>query len=148
MHRRDPRPQRSALLLAVATAGGHFVIMLVFPKLLHLLPRSRRLATEIFISYEDGRDVLRTVLIKCAEFRFAINHVRIDRDANFMDSREAAIDMADDEGTEEGWRAESGTVTLRMQVKGKRLVSSLIATLSSIDGVREVGTVNEDTELD
>ena len=47
-----------------------------------------------------------------------------------------------------GWRPEKGTVTLRMQVKGKRPVSDLITTLSGIDGVHGVGTVNEDTELD
>ena len=35
-----------------------------------------------------------------------------------------------------------------MQVKGKRPVSDLVNALSSIEGVHEVGTVNEDTELD
>ena len=42
-------------LLAVATTVGHFIIMLVFPTLERRLPRSRRMATEIQISYEDGR---------------------------------------------------------------------------------------------
>ncbi len=135
-------------VLAVATTAGHFIIMLVFPKLARRLPRPRRMATDIYISYEDGRELLRTILLKCTDFRFAINHVRLDREANFMDNREAAMDMADDEGVEVAWRPENGTVTLRMQVKGKRPVSTLIATLSSIDGVHEVGTVNEDADLD
>ena len=40
-------------VLAVATTGGYLVIM---PKLVRRLPRSRRRATEIYITYEDGRD--------------------------------------------------------------------------------------------
>src|SRR6202020_1000246 len=89
-------------LLALATTIGHFIIMLVFPKLERRLPRSRRMATEIQISYEDGRELLRTILIKCTELRFAINHVRLDREISFMESGEEAMDMADDEGLEAG----------------------------------------------
>ena len=44
-------------ILAVATTIGHFVIMLVFPKLVRRLPRPRRVATEIQISYDDGREL-------------------------------------------------------------------------------------------
>jgi putative Mg2+ transporter-C (MgtC) family protein len=44
-------------ILAVATTIGHFVIMLVFPKLVRRLPRPRRVATEIRISYDDGREL-------------------------------------------------------------------------------------------
>jgi hypothetical protein len=35
-----------------------------------------------------------------------------------------------------------------MQVWGKRPVSNLMTVLSGIDGVREVGTMNDDAELD
>jgi putative Mg2+ transporter-C (MgtC) family protein len=132
----------------VATTAGHFIIMLVFPKLERRLPRSRRMATGIQIFYEDGRGVLSTILIRCTELRFAINHVRLDREDGFIESREEAEDMADDEGLEIGQRPAKGTVALHMQVKGKRPISNLVAALSSIDGVREVATLNEDTEFD
>ena len=135
-------------LLAVATTVGHFIIMLVFPKLARRLPHPRRMATEIRISYEDGRELLRTILIRCTELRFAINDVRLDRDDSFVESREAAEDMADDEGMEIGQRPAKGTVTLHMRVKGKRPISNLIVALSGIDGVCEVTTVNVDTEFD
>ncbi len=135
-------------VLAVATTVGHFVIMLVFPKLARRLPRPRRTATELFISHEDGRELLRTILIKCTELRFAINYVRLERDSGFMESREVAMDRADNEGVEMRWRRAKDTVALRMQVKGKQPISNLISALSSIDGVHEVGTVNEDTESD
>ncbi len=135
-------------VLAVATTLGHFIIMFVFPKLIRRLPRSRRIATEIQISYEDGRGLLRTILIACTDLRFAIDHVRLDRESHLHDSREEAQDLADHEGVELPGRIDKGTVTLGMQVKGKRPISHLIAKLSDIDGILAVGTMNEDTELD
>jgi putative Mg2+ transporter-C (MgtC) family protein len=135
-------------VLAVATTIAHFVIMLAFPKLVRQLPRARRMATEIQISYEDGRELLPTILVRCTELRFAIDHVRLDRDDQFIEGREEAQDMADHEGVEIGRGHRKSTVTLHMQVKGRRPVSDLVATLSSIDGIREVGTVNEDPETD
>lgn len=45
-------------------------------------------------------------------------------------------------------RPETGLVALCMFVKGKRPISHLVAKLSDIDGVREVGMVNEETALD
>jgi putative Mg2+ transporter-C (MgtC) family protein len=135
-------------ILALATTLGHFIIMLGFPKIVRRLPRSRRMATEIQISYEDGRELLRTILIRCTELRFAINHVRLDRESRSVESPEEVLDMADYEGVEPRWRREKGTVTLRMQVRGKRPISNLLTVLSSIEGVREVSAVDEDTELD
>jgi putative Mg2+ transporter-C (MgtC) family protein len=135
-------------VLAVATTLGHFVIMLLFPKLVRRLPHPRRVATEIYISYEDGRELLRTILIRCTDLRFAIDHVRLDRESQFMESREEAQDRADYEGGEMEQRPTKSTRTLHMQVKGKRPVSHLIASLSSIDGVHEVGSVDEDWEPD
>lgn len=135
-------------ILAVATTAGHFVIMLGFPKLVRGLPRTRRTTTELRISYQDGRDLLRTILIRCTDLRFAINNVRLDQEDRSIVTREEAEDMADREGREMRRPPGHGTVTLCMQVKGKRPVSDLIATLSDIQGVREVGTMNEDEELD
>ncbi|WP_158923402.1 MgtC/SapB family protein [Acidisphaera sp. S103] len=133
------------LVLAVATVIGHFVIMLGFPMLTRRLPRPRRMATDIQIAYEDGHDLLRTILLRCSELRFAINHVRLDREGNGV---EEALDRADEEGVEVGPRRGGGMMMLRMQVKGKRPVSQLISALSEVVGVREVGTVEEDVELD
>ena len=135
-------------ILAIATTVGHFVIMFVFPKLVRQLPRSRRVATEISIAYADGRGLLRTILIACTELRFSIDHVRLDRDSGSIESREQAQDLADREGMEMNHHTRRNAVTLSMQVKGKRPVSQLIARLSEIDGVREVGTVGEDEEFD
>ncbi len=45
-------------------------------------------------------------------------------------------------------RERGGLVSLTMQVKGKRPVSHLVARLSGIDGVVQVGSLPEDGELD
>jgi putative Mg2+ transporter-C (MgtC) family protein len=134
-------------VLAVATTGGYLVIMLIFPKLVRRLPRSRRRATEIYITYEDGRELLRTVLIKCTGLHFAVDHVRLDRNRAF-ESHDEAVDMADYEGMETEQRPGRHTVTLRMQVGGRQPISRLIATLSEIEGLHEVGTMNEDVEAE
>lgn len=134
-------------VLAVATTVGHFIIMFLSPRLVRRLPRTRRTANDILISYEDGRGLLRSILIKCTELRFAIDRVRLDRDSERLDTREEADDIADDEGLDIAPRGR-GTVTLSMLVKGKRPVSHLIAALSGIDGIREVGLRHDEMELD
>ena len=137
-------------VLAVATTIGHFVIMLGFPRLVRRLRRHRRTASEIQISYLDGRGLLRTILIRCTELRFAIDQVRLDRPDAGAGLRERMLDAGDAEGAELDaleQPASPGLVTLHMQVTGKRPVSHLIARLSDIDGVVEVGTDGE-TELD
>lgn len=140
-------------ILAVATTIAHFVIMLGFPSLVRRLKQNHRTTSEIAISYRDGRGLLRTILVRCTELRFAINQVRLDRPDQPSDTREAARDAADFEGTdldalERTTGPAPGIVTLRMQVKGKRPISNLIATLSDIDGVVEVGALDEDGDLD
>ncbi len=131
-------------VLAVATAIGHFIIMFIFPMLTRYLPRERRLATKLRISYEDGRGLLRTILIACTQLRFAIDQVEVERDGLPADQ---AQDLADLEGTEPN-RPARHVVALTMQVKGKRPVSHLIAKLTAIDGVRAVGTLEGSTDLE
>jgi putative Mg2+ transporter-C (MgtC) family protein len=136
-------------VLAVATTIGHFIIMFVFPMLIRVLPRTRKLPIPITISYEDGRGLLRTILIACTEARFAINHVRIERAEPF--GRDQMQEMEDDEGIALNGTPPEGSrpvVTLGLTVKGKRPVSHLIARLSAIDGVVEVGLTNEDPEFE
>ncbi len=89
--------------------------------------------------------MLRSILIRCTELRFTIDHVRIERQQDrILVDREGA----DYEGVELERNHRKGAVTLCMQVKGKRPIPHLIARLSDIDGILEVGTINPDTELD
>ena len=134
-------------VLSIATTVGYFLIMLTFPALARRLPKSRKLATEIFISYEDGRGLLRTILIRCTELRFAIDRVRLDENRNQIGSDDEALDLPDREGIDL-LTGPAKSVTLTMLVKGKRPVSHLVATLSNIPGICEVGKVNGKAELE
>jgi putative Mg2+ transporter-C (MgtC) family protein len=132
-------------VLAVATTILHLVIMFVFPKLTRPLTRKQRTVTQLRICYEDGRGLLRTILVACTELRFAIDRVSVERENGPMAAFDDAQDLADAEGVEVR-RPGRAIVTLSMAVKGRRPVSHLIARVSSIDGVTGVGTVDDDLE--
>jgi putative Mg2+ transporter-C (MgtC) family protein len=134
-------------VLAVATMAIHFIVMLVFPRLVEYLPKEKRMATRLRISYQDGRGLLRDILVACTQLRFAIDHVDVDRNGVLAEGAEEAQDLADFEGTEAAG-AKKGVVSLSMQVKGKRPVSHLIARLSDIDGVVHVGSLADEGALE
>ena len=134
-------------VLAVATVLGHFVIMFLFPRLMRHLPRERRETTRLRVSYQDGRGLLRTILVECTRLRFAIDQVDLERDGGVGPEPEEARDLADVEGVEHDARR-NGIIALTMRVKGKRPASHLIAGLSNIDGVVRVDSLHDDAELE
>ncbi|NHN85932.1 MgtC/SapB family protein [Acetobacter musti] len=138
------------LELAVATTAAHFLIMFVFPRLTRRIPQQRRMSAQLEVSYIDGKGVLRRILVECTRLRFAIDQVRINHNGFYEERIESEQDRADLEGTAgplERQRDEiMPSVTLSMQVKGKRPVSHLIAALATLDGVRNVGTSEEDDD--
>lgn len=134
-------------VLAVATTAGHFLVMLVFPKVVaRYLPQERRTATKLRIHYEDRRGRLRAILVACSELRFAIDHVEVERAGADVRAREEARDLADLEGADPDTLGE-GAVVLNMQVRGRRQITDLVVRLSDIDGVIRVGSV-DDVDLD
>ena len=136
-------------VLAVVTTAIHFIVMLVFPVLANYVPREKRLATRLRISYQDGRGLLRDILVACTALRFAVDHVDVEGDRHTGSvAHEEAEDVADLEGVEPEIGSGKGVVSLSMQVKGKRPVSHLIARLSAIDGVVHVGSLADENELE
>ena len=134
------------LVLAIATTIAHFIIMLGFPRIVRALPRERRTATPLRITYEDGRGLLRSILIVCTELRFAVDQVDTERDRLTMSDHEEALDAADGEGFGPD-TSSKGIVVMSMRVKGKQPVNHLIARLTNIDGVLGVSS-QEDHDLD
>ena len=132
-------------VLAVATMVIHFVVMLIFPKLVQYLPREKRTATRLQIVYQDGSGLLRDILIASTQLRFAIDHVDVQSSHN-GDASEEDQDRADFEGVAPAGR--KGAVSLTLQVKGKRPIAHLIARLSAIEGVLHVGTIEEPAEFE
>ncbi len=133
-------------VLSAATMMGYCIIMLVFPALARQLPRSRKLAHKIQISYADERDLLRKILIRCTALRFTIDRVTLEQDARLVEYHEDAIAAADKEGMARP-AAPADRVTITMLVKGKRPVSHLISALSDISGIYEAGLADDEHEL-
>ena len=129
-------------VLAVATTIIHVVIMFVFPKLIRYLPREKRTATRLVIAYEDGRGLLRTILTTCTRLRFTIDHVDVKRDGGASTSaiEPEASDLASGSDVS---GIDDNTVFLGMQVKGKRPIAHLIASLTDIDGIVRVSASGE-----
>jgi len=137
-------------ILALATAVGHFVIMLAFPRLLRLLPREAKTSSRLHVAYEGGRGLMRQILIATTQLRFSIDRVETTAGGGLGVIREEMQDRADAEGLQpkdiSSNHGQPSIVELSMQVKGKRPVSHLIARLSDIDGVFRVGTSPDDED--
>jgi putative Mg2+ transporter-C (MgtC) family protein len=133
------------ILLALATTLGYFIIMLAFPLLVRRLPRSKKLPTEIQVSYQDGRGLLRMILVRCTDLRFSIDRVALQQNRGTNAAFEA-IGFSRDEDHE--ITPPKSDVTLTMLVRGKRPISHLVAAISDIDGVQEVGSVDRGSEFE
>jgi putative Mg2+ transporter-C (MgtC) family protein len=109
-------------ILALAAAGGHFVIVLAFPYIATRLPRSRWTPSLLQVCYYDGREILRDVLVKCTQHNFTVSRLEVKRD-------DAPADPT--AGVER-------TVTVALEVQGTASVSKLAAKLAELDGVVSV----------
>jgi putative Mg2+ transporter-C (MgtC) family protein len=114
-------------ILALAVTAGHFVIVLGFPYIATRLPRSRWTPSHLQLTYLDGRDILRDVLVKCTQHNFSVSTLHVER-------APAVSDVP----------AGQRTVTVALAVQGTESVSKLAAKLAEIDGVVSVnaGDVN------
>lgn len=133
------------ITLAVATTIGHFIIMLGFPRISHLIPRDHAArSVGLFLSYPDGRGLLRMILIRCTRLRFTITRVKLEPPDRSLQDPEALQDLRDRQHDAElpppDERPGHGTVTLFIKVRGRRPVSHLVAALSDIDGIISVET--------
>jgi putative Mg2+ transporter-C (MgtC) family protein len=104
-------------LLAIIVTAGHFVIVLGFPRIAALLPRSPFVPRGLRVVYQDGRGILREVLAEVSRRGFAIASVETQRH---------------DEG-----------VVLRLELTGQAPLHDLMIVLSELDGVLEVGSPAE-----
>jgi putative Mg2+ transporter-C (MgtC) family protein len=134
------------MLLALAATLGYFIIVLAFSLLVRRLPRSKKLPTEIQVSYQDGRGLLRTILIRCTDLRFSIDRVGLEQNRGAGPSVVERIGISPNEDHEIA--PQKGDVTLTMLVRGKRPISHLVAAIGDIDGVQEVGRVDGGSEFE
>jgi len=114
-------------ILALVVTAGHFTIVFGFPYIARRLPKSRWTPSLLQVSYEDGREILRDVLVWCTQHNFTVSRLQVERaplPAGVQTDR---------------------IVTVALEVQGTGSISKLAAKLASIDGVVSVnaGDVNE-----
>ena len=139
-------------ILALAVTGGHFVIVLGFPYIAARLPNSRWTPSLLQVSYEDGREILRDVLLMCTQLHFAVSRLQVERSSTPRGSPATQRIGSDDLALPQPSAAEdkavqSGSepiVTVVLEVQGIGSVSKLAEKLAGIDGVVSVnaGDVN------
>jgi putative Mg2+ transporter-C (MgtC) family protein len=129
-------------ILAIVVTIVHFVIVFAFPHVVVRLPRSRWSPSPLQLTYEDGKEVLREVLMLCTQEGFAVSRVKIERESSDPGLADAHADGRDDQV------APPRAVTVILAVQGVRSVSKLAAKLVNIDGVVavEAGDANVPTD--
>jgi putative Mg2+ transporter-C (MgtC) family protein len=129
-------------ILAIVVTIVHFVIVFAFPHVVVRLPRSRWSPSPLQLTYEDGKEVLREVLMLCTQEGFAVSRVKIERESSDPGLADAHADGRDDQA------APPRAVTVILAVQGVRSVSKLAAKLVNIDGVVavEAGDANVPTD--
>ena len=116
-----------ALIALVATAG-HFLVVLLYPRLLAALPRSRYIHFGLRVVYEDGRGILRRILAESTRRGFAIVQVathQLERDVQGVSA-----------------------VAVTLELQGQPTADPLAVALSDFDGVFEVTTTDHARNAD
>ena len=123
-------------VLALAVTAGHFIVVLGFPYIARRLPKSKWTPSLLQVTYQDGREILRDVLVKCTQHGFSVSNLQVERMPSPPESRNAADSPPPPSG--------QGTVTVALEVQGTGSISKLAARLADIEGVVSVnaGDVN------
>jgi putative Mg2+ transporter-C (MgtC) family protein len=118
-------------VLALAVTAGHFIVVLGFPYVAVRLPRSRWTPSLLQICYQDGREVLREVLVRCTQQNFSVSRLQVEKESPAIPPDSA-----------------NRTVTVALEVQGTGSVSKLAAKLADIEGMVSVqaGDVNVVTD--
>src|SRR5580692_2081512 len=106
-------------VLALAVTAGHFVVVLGFPYIAGRLPKSKWTPSLLQVTYQDGREILRDVLVKCTQHAFTVSRLEVERSS-------------------------ASSTAVALEVQGTGSVSKLAAKLADIEGVVSVnaGDVN------
>ena len=135
-------------ILALVVTAGHFIVVFVFPFVVVSLPKSRWTPSWLRVSYEDGREILRDILIVCTGHDFAVSRVRVERDSEDypwgIDRSDSTIeaDPADIQSSPKR------IVTVALEVQGTRSIAKLAAKLADIPGVISVNATDVNVPSD
>jgi putative Mg2+ transporter-C (MgtC) family protein len=149
-------------ILALFVTALHFVVVFAFPFIVSALPRSKWTPSALQISYEDGRGILRDVLLVCTQSDFTISRMRVERSSASSSHEDAnstghgkMMGFEDPQNGEDLGAEVSGSngpprriVTIALEVQGARSVAKLAAKLADIAGVVSVNARDENVPTD
>ncbi len=150
-------------ILALVVTAGHFIVVFAFPLIAARLPRSRWTPSLLQVSYEDGREILRDVLITCTQYNFAVSRLQLERASQTAAQRDRNAAIASEAPADAGELMPpssvdterklvdgrtGGIVTVALEIQGVGSVSKLVTRLADIEGVVAVtaGDVNVITD--
>ena len=141
-------------ILAILATAAHFIVVFTFPHIALRLPKSRWAPSVLQISYEDGREILREVLLVCTQHDFSVSRLKVERPNPSLDSADpmvadgkgmlAATDDTEPASVLVEGQASQQIATVVLEIQGIKSVSKLAAKISAIPGVVSVhaGDVN------
>jgi putative Mg2+ transporter-C (MgtC) family protein len=110
------------VILAVAVTAVHFVVVLVYPRLVAMLPRSPHIGFGLRVVYEDGRGILRGILGESTGLGYRIGSVTTRQ-------------------LEHGVRGRAA-VAATLEVQGQPTIEPLTLALEELDGVHEINATD------
>ena len=91
------------------------------------------------MAYEDGRGILREIMVICTKQDFAISRVRVEREQSIEGELEQRTDLPTADAAP---KLNKGIVTVALEVQGTRSVAKLAERLAEIDGVVAVNATD------
>jgi putative Mg2+ transporter-C (MgtC) family protein len=148
-------------VLAIFVTALHFVVVFAFPAVIMRLPRSKWAPSALQVSYEDGRGVLRDIMVACTKQDFSVSRMRVESPSSDQREQRNSTDDGKLKGFDDHASAEevvvetvtqntrSGrTVTVALEVQGAGSVAKLVGKLSEIAGVVSVNARDENIPSD
>ncbi len=125
-------------ILAVAVVACYFATIFALPVAFRWLPQSRWAALPLSVSYEDGRGLLRDILMTCSGHGFRISDVYV--------GKSNTLSKGKTDGADDGKAGVSQTrhVTVSMKIAGGKRLNRLLDGLAGMDGVASVTTSREE----
>ncbi len=135
-------------ILALVVTAGHFIVVFVFPFVVVRLPKLRWTPSGLRVSYEDGRDILRDILMVCTRHDFAVSRVRVERDPeDHAWGTESSDNLVEAELTDRH-PLPKRVVTVALEVQGTRSIAKLAAKITDIPGVISVNATDVNVPAD
>jgi putative Mg2+ transporter-C (MgtC) family protein len=108
--------------IAVIATAAHFLVVVVYPRVLAVLPRSRYVGFEVRIVYEDGHGILRSILTETTRRGFSVLHVATRQ----LESQVGGVPA----------------IAVTLELRGQVVAGPLVVALSELDGVLEITPIN------